>query len=98
MDEIHFDALARTVTAAGSRRRALAALSGVLGLALGASSPETSEAKKQCPPCKKRKNDKCKKDKPDGTACPGGACQSGRCLAPLAPPGPVELTCVGQPD
>jgi hypothetical protein len=38
-----------------------------------------ADAKKPCPPCKKRKAGKCKKKMPDGAACPGGTCQSGRC-------------------
>jgi hypothetical protein len=36
--------------------------------------------KKNCPPCKKRKNGKCKKTLPDGSACPGGTCQAGSCI------------------
>ena len=82
MDANHFDALARTLTTAGPRRRALTSLvSGALGLALGASSTEDIAAKKKpCPPCKKRKRGKCKKA-PNGTGCSGGTCQNGSCVA-----------------
>lgn len=93
MDADRFDALARSLTAAGSRRRALAAaLGGAFGTALGAFSvDENAAAKKKCPPCKKRKKGKCKKRKPDGTPCPGGVCQSGRCCSPE----PAAVTCAG---
>ncbi len=85
MDPQRFDTLARSLTAAGSRRRALAAiLGGALGLSLGATSIEEAAArkKKPCPPCKKRnRQGKCKKKLPDGTACEGGrTCQNGSCL------------------
>jgi hypothetical protein len=97
MDADRFDALARSLTAARSRRRALAALSGALGLVVGASSVEEAEAKKKkCPPCKKLKKGKCKKKKPDGTPCPTGTCQSGSCVSssspPPAPPPPPVCT------
>jgi hypothetical protein len=45
MDADRFDTLARSLTATGSRRHALAALSGALGLVLGASLPEDAAAK-----------------------------------------------------
>ena len=38
-----------------------------------------ADAKKKCPPCRKRKKGKCKKRLPDGAACPGGICRSGSC-------------------
>ncbi|MBL8129912.1 MAG: hypothetical protein JNM64_19905, partial [Chloroflexia bacterium] len=62
---------------AASRRSALSAL-----LAIPAAIPLTTVVakKKRCAPCKRRKKGKCKKNKPDGTACPQGACQRGRCL------------------
>ncbi len=90
MDEIRFDRLARTLTTAGSRRRALAALSSGLALATGATSPHETEAKKKCPPCKKPKKGKCKGKKPDGTPCAGGTCQSGVCTRATGQP-----TCTG---
>ena len=93
MDAHRFDALARVLTTAGSRRRAFTGLvSGTLSLVLGASSMEDVAAKKKCPPCKKRKKGKCKKKLPDGTACAGGSCQRGVCQ--LAAP-PVD-SCPGQ--
>jgi hypothetical protein len=90
MNGSHVDALARSLTTAGFGRRALAGLfAGALGPALGASSADEAAAakkKKPCPPCKKRKHGKCKKKRPDGTACAGGTCQGGRCSATPAPP------------
>jgi hypothetical protein len=82
-----FDALARTLTSAGSRRRAVTGLlSSTLGLVMGASLLEEAEGKKKktCSPCKKRKRGKCKRKKPDGTTCPDfGTCQGGRCRVPF---------------
>jgi len=94
MESDHFDALARTLSRVGSRRQALVAtLGGTLGMVLGATATEETEAKKKkpCPACKKRKKGKCKANKPDGTACPGGTCQGGSCAAPQSapPPGPT---------
>src|SRR5918995_2170893 len=90
MDARRFDTLARIVSTAGSRRRAVAtAVGGVLAL-LGLADPHDATAKKKCPPCKKRKQGKCKKKKPDGTACPNGACQSGRCVATEPSPPPCQ--------
>src|SRR5687767_928145 len=81
MDARRFDTLARIVSTAGSRRRAVAtAVGGALAL-LGLADPHDATAKKKCPPCKKRKQDKCKGKKPDGTACPGGTCRRGSCIA-----------------
>jgi hypothetical protein len=94
LDPVRFDSLARSLTAAGSRRQALAAaLIGTLGL-LDRAHPDDAVAKKKpCPPCKKRKNGKCKKTLPDGTACSGGTCQAGRCIAASAQSQPAGPTC-----
>jgi hypothetical protein len=89
MDTGRFDSLARSLSVAGSRRRALVAvLGGTLGVVLSASSvPETAaknkHKKKSCSECKKRKNGRCK-PKANGTACSGGGtCQGGGCKAPF---------------
>jgi hypothetical protein len=75
MDATRFDALTRRITAGLSRHRSIGHLA-PLGL-LGFASPNEVEAKKKkCPPCKQRKKGKCKTNLPDGTACPGGICQS----------------------
>jgi hypothetical protein len=100
MDADGFDTLARSLTAAGTRRRALVTLSGVLGLGLRACSLHEAEGKKKrCPPCKKRKRGKCKGKKPDGTACAGGTCQGGRCVAtpsaPCVPQDPATVCTAG---
>jgi hypothetical protein len=86
-DATRFDALTRSLH---SRRGALAALSTVLGLAQRSSWNEDAAAKKKkpCPPCKKRKQGKCK-PQPNGTTCTGGNCQSGSCVATPPPPGPA---------
>ncbi len=86
MDADRFDTLVRALTAARSRRGLTRIL---FGLAFGsaAAAAPMAEAKKNkpCPPCKKRKQGKCKKNKPNGKACDGGTCQGGRCVA-AAPP------------
>src|SRR5688572_9014016 len=88
MDDSRFDSLTRTLSTAGSRRHTLGGLlAGAFGL-LGTQTEQVAAKKKPCPPCKKRKQGKCKKKLPDGTACSGGTCQGGRCVA-TAPP----LTC-----
>src|SRR5688572_9355878 len=106
MDAERFDSLARSFTAVPTRRRALVAtLGGALGV-LGLVHPdETAGKKKPCPPCKKRKQGKCKKKLPDGTGCSGGTCQNGSCVAaapllsPPPPPPPHPLvTCVQRGD
>lgn len=107
MDHDRFELFTRALSRAGSRRRALgAALSGALGAALGAPSGEATAARKKqkpCPPCKKRKQGKCKAKLPDGTACNGGSCQDGSCVAavvpsrpdPPAPPPVCTPSCTG---
>jgi hypothetical protein len=95
MDGSTFDRLTRSLGTAGSRRRVLTGLlAGTVGL-LNAQT-EQAAAKKKCPPCKKRKAGKCKAKKPDGTACAGGSCRSGQCVAATAPPPPGP--CDGKAD
>jgi hypothetical protein len=92
MDSSRFDALARSLTLPGSRRRALAlALSGALGVAgLVRSDDAAAGGKckpkcKECTKCKKGtcKDGKCKKGKckpaANGTPCSVGTCQGGIC-------------------
>ena len=100
MDAHHFDALARSLSLPGSRRGVLGSLlAGALGL-LGPRPDEVAAKKKKpCPPCKKRKQGKCKGTLPDGSACPGGTCQGGSCLPPPSPPPPPPpLTPTGPCD
>lgn len=79
MDADRFDQLARLWHAPGSRRRLIQNLLGLgLGARVSALAAEPSAAK-SCPPCRKKKRGKCKKKKPNGTPCPGGACLKGRC-------------------
>jgi hypothetical protein len=92
MEAGRFDALARTLTRGRTRRRALAGLlAGALGILGTHSDDAAAKNKKPCPPCKKRKKGKCKANAPDGTACAGGTCQSGRCVA--APPSGCASGC-----
>ena len=51
--------------------------------------------KKPCPPCKKRKQGKCKGTLPDGSACPGGSCRAGSCISTTSPPD-CEPSCTGK--
>jgi len=90
MDQNRFDTLTRTISTVRSRRAALGTLlAGTLGLLDLA---ETS-ARKACPPCKKRKNGKCKALKRlNGSECPGGRCQSGVC-APVVSEEQPPPTC-----
>jgi hypothetical protein len=113
MHPIHVDRLARFLAANGSRRVLLGtALTGVLTplghdvtAAKNKKKRDASAAKnrkKACPPCKKRKQGKCKANVADGTACAGGACQSGSCILSAPQPGPdapitsADAACVSQ--
>ena len=102
MDADRFDSLTRALTAAGSRRNALApALGGALGL-LGLVHLDGTVAggtfKPGCQTCKKGKCRKtshgktCKTGKctakPFGTPRSGGTCQSGTCIAAASPAPP----------
>jgi hypothetical protein len=76
MDQNRFDALTRTYGTVRTRR---AALSMLMAGTLGLFDLADATAKKSCPPCKKRKNGRCTRKKPNDTPCPGGTCQDGRC-------------------
>ena len=80
MDADRFDTLARSLTAVRSRRGLTRILFGLAFGSAAAASPRVEAKKnKPCPPCKKRKQGKCKKKLPDGSACRGGTCHGGRC-------------------
>ena len=91
MDGPRFDTLTRSLTVAGTRRRALAlVLSGAVGI-VGLAHADDAAAGGKCKPkcgeckkCKKGKNGKKGKCKPkaNGTTCSVGSCQGGRCVAP----------------
>lgn len=88
MDSQQFDRLTRAFTTAQSRRTVLGSVL-VVALALLSHAPALARKKKPCPPCRKRKNGKCKGMLPDGTACAAGTCRAGQCLAPpVVPPPP----------
>jgi hypothetical protein len=75
MDADRFDALARTLTAAGSWRWTLAALGGVLGLLSLAGPDEAAAAKSakckpKCGECESCKRGNCRKT---SASCPTGA-------------------------
>ena len=91
MEATRFDTLARTLGNGASRRVVIGGVLAALGLEV-----VSAAKKKKCPPCKKRKQGTCRNKKPNGTACPGGTCQSGRCVA-AAPPSVPVLTyqCLG---
>jgi len=91
MESERFDQLAKILSGPGSRRRALVAFAGSLAL-LSLVPHDNALAKKPCPPCKKRKQGKCKGKKPDGATCPGGACKGGRCV-PICQVCPVCHSC-----
>ena len=89
MDADRFDALARSLTATGSRRRALTALGGSLGL-LGLTHPngvtaaKSGKCKPACGECEKCKKGDC--DKKDGKK----HCHKGKCK-----PKPDGTACSG---
>jgi hypothetical protein len=92
VDANRFDHLT-LVLGEGSSRRRVGLLLAAVGL--GASLPvgsETDARKKRCPPCRFKKNGKCKGKKPDGTACGDGfSCLDGRCTCL-----PAERECPGE--
>jgi len=93
MDPNRFDSLTRSLSTLGSRRRALAATLGSVVGTLGVTRTAAKKKKKSCLPCKKRKKGKCKGSLPDGTACAGGQCQGGSCVAAVIQPPPGPPTC-----
>jgi hypothetical protein len=93
MEVNQFDALARSLTAAGSRRQAFVALAGSLGLLSLTHLDDAVAKKKPCPPCKKRKHGKCQGKKADGAGCPGGTCHGGRCVPTCPAVCPACQTC-----
>ena len=105
MDAARFDRLIRSLAGASLPAGLARLLSGlVLGGSLGGRSLVTSDEaaarqKKPCPPCRKRKQGKCRGTLPEGSGCTdtagrGGTCQSGTCVvvvlvpSPPSPPGP----------
>lgn len=80
MDPSRFDTLSRVMTTAGPRRAAIGTILAGLLIMPGADYGVTRK-KKACPPCKRRKQRKCKGSLPEGTSCPGGTGQSGRCIS-----------------
>jgi hypothetical protein len=98
MDDSRFDALARTFSHARSRRAVLGTL---LAGTLGLFDLADATAKKSCPPCKKRKNGRCTRKKPNDTPCPDGTCQDGRCIPSVdessePPPEPTPTCPAGE--
>src|SRR5215217_9119635 len=87
MDDGSFDGLTRSFTASltgSTTRRGMTRL--LAGLALGGPlallglGEVEAKCKKPCGLCKRCKQGKCK-PRPAGTACPGGTCQRGACVA-----------------
>ena len=107
MDADRFDHLTRSLTSAGSRRRALVALFGALGL-LGLTNPDEAVAAKsgkckpQCGECASCKRGDCKKTKHGKKRCKRGKCQplregtpctNGTCRGGSCIVSPSPLTC-----
>jgi hypothetical protein len=92
MDETRFNQILRVLAVVRSRRDLTRLLFGLItGSAAGAT--HLGAAAKKCGPCKKKKQGKCAKQKRDGTPCPSGTCQNGRCCVPEHP----AATCAGAP-
>jgi hypothetical protein len=104
MNESHFDALVRALSDGSATRRTLSrGLAGALMAGgLIAFGWQDGDAKKRCPPCRRRKKGKCRKSLPDGAGCPGGTCQSGSCIAastlPDTPPADPPPASTPPPD
>lgn len=92
MDGSHFDALVRCLAATDSRRDLLARLTPGLVAAVTLASGD-GVAARSCPPCRKKKNGRCRKKRPDGAPCGnGGRCRNGRCDHNVC-----TLNCTGDP-
>jgi hypothetical protein len=101
MDDVRFDILSRSLSTDQSRRTIARLLGGLaLGgpLALLRLAEAEAKCKKKCGPCKRCKKGKCK-PKPAGTACSGGTCQRGACIAdapePCVPQDPATVCAAG---
>jgi hypothetical protein len=104
MDRGTFDTLTRAFThpqPGRTTRRGITQF--VAGLALGGPlallglTRAEAKCKKSCGPCKRCKQGKCK-TKPAGTACTGGTCQKGACVAsaPSSVPSASAAGCLAQ--
>ena len=88
MDGFRFDDLTRLLAVNRSRHELTRlfgrfTLSGSLALLRMADAEAKRKRKKACPPCKKRKQGKCKGNQPLGTPCEGGRCDgAGTCISP----------------
>ncbi len=84
--------MARWLNAIAHRRAfgllGASALGGIVGLSQRQDAEgKKRRKKKKCGPCRSKKKGKCKKRKPDGTACgDGGTCQGGACVVPTCNP------------
>src|SRR5215218_1775381 len=121
MDPSRFDSLVRVLATHHPRRAALPLLALLgLGLVDSddAEAAKSGKCKRQPGPCETCKKGKCERKhgkktckagkilpKANGTACTGGSCQSGLCVAPsgpvvppppggTSPPPPPPLTCL----
>jgi hypothetical protein len=93
MHPSRFDSLTRTFAGRFSRRGLLVvAAGGAVGMVDLAESPGAAAAR-SCPPCRKKKNGRCRKKRPDGSPCGnGGRCRNGRCDHNVC-----TLDCTGEP-
>jgi hypothetical protein len=80
MDVKRFDGMARLVFVAITRRRLTRLLTGFgVSTTLAPLFADEVGASKKCGPCRTKKNGECKKKRPNGTRCRGGACFRGLC-------------------
>jgi hypothetical protein len=92
MDPSRFDTLTRTFASGYSRRGLLVVAAGsAVGMAELAEIPDA--AAKSCPPCRKKKNGRCKKKRRDGAPCGNNnRCRNGHC-----DPNACTADCSGTP-